>query len=131
MLHLPTSTIDIIKVHGLTVDIFPMNKIFNGFLLSGKHIAINKNISWYEQRFAVAHELAHKICNHSCHCSWNEKEANEKAFELLISDNELLEIWEYYEWDTLMMEKEIWVSHERIKKRLLKYKIPMIFDLHI
>ena len=120
MLQLPSTTIKMIRSHKLTVDIFPMNKILNGFLLSGTHIAINKNISWYEQRFAVAHELAHKICNHTCECKWNEQEADERAFKLLISDNELLEWWEHYEWDTNLISMQIWISAERIYKRLSK-----------
>lgn len=120
MLALPYKILSLVKDRSMTIDVFGMHRDINGFLYRSKHIAINKNISWYEQRFAICHELSHAVLWH--HEEWKiyEREADYCAFGMLVSDDELLELWERYEWDTCMIEKHIWVSHERIQYRLQK-----------
>jgi Zn-dependent peptidase ImmA (M78 family) len=94
-------------------------RVYNGFMWI-EHIGINKNISWYEKRFAICHELWHKTLNHNRNhrTKLDEREADEKAFNMLVNDNELIEEFEKYEWDTSMLEKVFWVSAERIQKRI-------------
>lgn len=123
MLSLPFSIIGQLKTSSISLDIFPMNKQINGFLLQGRHIAINQNISWYEQRFAVCHELSHAVLGHNFEDKWIEREADDHAFQMLVSDHELMDLLEHYEGDTIMMEKHLGVSAERIQKRLKKIKV--------
>jgi Zn-dependent peptidase ImmA (M78 family) len=82
-----------------------MSREINGFLYKRKHIAINKNIDWYEKRFTVCHELSHMILGHTCEDKYCEREADQNAFEMLVSDSELLEELEKYQGDTMILEK--------------------------
>jgi Zn-dependent peptidase ImmA (M78 family) len=121
MLWLPCNVIEMIRDGDMTVDILPLHHEING-LLWRKHIAINKDISWYEKRFTLCHEFSHYFLWHCpTHASkFQEKEADNFAITLLVPDHELIEELEKYEGDTTMLEKVFWIPREILQKRILE-----------
>ena len=118
MFNLPHTIGTLIRDSRITVDIFPMSPEVNWFLFKKKHIAINKNIGFYQKRFAVCHELAHSILEHKIEDKVHEREADQYAMRELIPEDELVERITLYQRWVYELEKYFGVERSIIEKRI-------------
>lgn len=121
---LPTKLSLYIKNESLKINYLNLKDTL-GFLYK-REIWVNKNITFYQARFTIAHETGHYFYWHQNRSylfwklfkNYDEKQADDFAMKSLLPKNKLLEEWEKYQWDLTILEKVFWIEMQVIEKRI-------------
>lgn len=90
-----------------------------------KTIGVSTKNSFLKSRFVVLHEIGHYIhwdteplAGVPFWKSYIEKRADQFALEVLLPQDELLDKFEWFEWDLSILEVYFWVEKAMIEKRI-------------
>lgn len=122
---LPNEIKQIIKEENLKIYYLSIASLWMLGFLYNKRIAIEENLTLYQKRFCILHEVGHYVCKHLFNQNvfylwkwFEEKQADQYAIDTLLPVEDLLKEWERYGRDIGMLETIFWVEKDVVKTRL-------------